>query len=136
MVKLLVIKQLANLSDDQVEYQALNRATPKRLLGVKSSSRIPDSKTFWAYQQTLMNDGAAAVITQAVRRQLAAAGYIARKGQLIDASIVRALRKYFTSADKESLDRGEVPPDWSAAKRAPKDLDARWTKKHGKSYHG
>lgn len=136
MVKLLVIKQLYNLSDDQVEYQALDRVTFQRFLGLKSSSRIPDSKTFWAFQQTLMKAGAAAVITQAVQRQLAAAGYIARNGQLIDASIVRAPIQHFTSADKEILARGEVPPDWSAAKRAQKDLDARWTKKHGKSYHG
>lgn len=136
MVKLLVIKQLYNLSDDQVEYQALDRVTFQRFLGLKSSSRIPDSKTFWAYQQTLMNAGAAAVIAQAVQRQLAGAGFIARNGQLIDASIVRAPVQHFTSADKEILDRGEVPLDWSPAKRAQKDLDARWTKKHGKSYHG
>lgn len=80
MVKLLVIKQLYNLSDDQVEFQALDRVTFQRFLGLKSSSRIPDSKTFWAYQQTLMNVGAAAVITQAVQRHLASAGYIARNG--------------------------------------------------------
>lgn len=136
MVKLLVIKQLYNLSDDQVEFQALDRATFQRFLGLKSSSRIPDAKTLWAYQQTLMNVGAATVITQAVQRQLALAGYIARNGQLIDAAIVRAPVQHFTSADNAALDRGEVPPDWSAAKRAQKDLDARWTKKHGKSYHG
>lgn len=29
-----------------------------------------------------------------------------------------------------------VPSDWSTAKRAQKDVQARWTKKHGKSYYG
>lgn len=136
MVKLLVLKQLYNLSDDQVEYQALDRVTFQRFLGLKSSSRIPDSKTFWAFQQALMNAGAAPVIMAAVQQQLAAAGYLARNGQLIDASIVRAPIQHFTKAEKALLDRGEMPADWSPAKRAQKDLDARWTKKHGKSYHG
>lgn len=29
-----------------------------------------------------------------------------------------------------------MPADWSPAKRRQKDLDATWTKKHGKSHHG
>jgi len=136
MVKLLVLKQLYNLSDDQVEYQALDRVTFQRFLGLKSSSRVPDSKTFWAFQQTLMTAGAAPVIAKAVQLQLGAAGFIARNGQLIDATIVRAPIQHFTKEDKEILALGEIPEDWSRAKRAQKDVDARWTKKHGKSYHG
>jgi len=31
---------------------------------------------------------------------------------------------------------GKTPPDWKAAKRRQKDADARWTKKHGRSYYG
>lgn len=136
MVKLLVLKQLYNLSDDQVEYQALDRVTFQRFLGLKSSSRIPDAKTFWAFQQTAMKAGAAPVIVAAVQQQLAVAGYIARNGQLIDATIVRAPVQHFSRQEKEILGRGEIPEDWSPAKRAQKDLDARWTKKHGKSYFG
>jgi hypothetical protein len=29
-----------------------------------------------------------------------------------------------------------MPADWPPAKRRQKDLDATWTKKHGKSHHG
>lgn len=133
---LLMIKQLYNLSDDQVEYQSLDRATFQRFLDLQSSSRIPDSKTFWAFQQTLLSVGAAPVIAEAVQQQLAVAGYIARNGQLIDASIIRAPIQRFTKAEKAVLDRGEIPAEWSAAKRVQKDLDARCTKQHGKSYFG
>ena len=136
MVKLLVLKQLYNLSDDQLEYQALDRITFQRFLGLKSSSRIPDSKTIWACQQNFMKVGAAPVIAAAVQQQLAAAGYLARNGQLIDATIIHAPVQHFTKEEKVTLDRGEIPADWSRAKRAQKDLDAKWTKKHGKSHHG
>jgi IS5 family transposase len=71
-----------------------------------------------------------------VQEQLARAGYSARCGQLIDATIVRTPVQHFTRAEKETLERGEIPDDWSAAKRAQKDLDAAWTKKHVKSYFG
>lgn len=136
MVKLLVLKQLYNLSDDQLEYQALDRTSFQRFLGLKSSSRVPDAKTFWAFQQTLMKAGAAPVIAQAVHEQLAVAGYVARNGQLIDATIVRVPVQHFTHEERTALDRGEIPEGWSAAKRAQKDTQARWTKKHGKSYFG
>lgn len=136
IVKLLVLKQLYNLSDDQLEYQALDRVTFQRFLGLQSSSRIPDSKTIWAYQQDLMKVGAAPVIAAAVHKQLAVAGYLARNGQLIDATIIHAPVQHFTKDEKATLDRGEIPEDWSRAKRAQKDLDAKWTKKHGKSHHG
>ena len=136
MIKLWVIKQLYNLSDDQVEYQSLDRVTLQRFLGLQSSSRIPDSKTFWVFQQTLLSVGAAPVIAEAVQQQRAVAGYIARNGPWIDARIIRAPIQHFTQAEKAMLDRGEVPAEWSPAKRAQKDLQARWTKKHGKSYFG
>jgi len=32
--------------------------------------------------------------------------------------------------------QGEVPEDCNQAKRSQKDVDARWTVKHGKSYYG
>ena len=38
--------------------------------------------------------------------------------------------------ENEAIGRGDVPPDWSEAKREQKDVDARWTIKHGKSYYG
>jgi len=31
---------------------------------------------------------------------------------------------------------GETPEDWREAKRSQKDVEARWTKKHGKSHYG
>ena len=38
--------------------------------------------------------------------------------------------------ENAQIKAGEVPEDWSEAKRAQKDTEARWTKKHGKSFFG
>jgi IS5 family transposase len=65
-------------------------------------------------------------------------GYIARGGQILDASIVAVPRNHNTRDENAAIKGGEVPEDWKAkpAKRSQKDVDARWTKKHGKSHYG
>ena len=69
---------------------------------------------------------------------LARQGYIARGGQILDASIVPVPRNHNTRDENAAIKKGEVPEDWEnkPAKRSQKDLDARWTKKHGKSHYG
>ena len=69
---------------------------------------------------------------------LAPQGYIARGGQILDASIVPVPRNHNTREENATIKSGEVPEDWAdkPAKRCQKDLDARWTKKHGKSHYG
>ncbi len=67
---------------------------------------------------------------------LAAEGYQARQGQLIDASIVPVPIQRNRREENRQLKNGEVPDDWSGAKRAQKDVDGRWTGKRGKHYFG
>lgn len=38
--------------------------------------------------------------------------------------------------ENRRIKEGEVPEAWSAAKREQKDVEAHWSKKHGKSYYG
>ena len=72
----------------------------------------------------------------AVNRQLVRHGYIARGSQTIDASIVEAPRQSLSKGEKAIVSESAMPADWMPAKRRQKDMDARWTKKHGKSYFG
>lgn len=46
MFKALIVQGLYNLSDDQLEYQIVDRASFKRFLEIKKSDKVPDSKTF------------------------------------------------------------------------------------------
>ena len=45
MIRLLVLQQLYNLSDDALEYQVLDRASFLRFVGLSQSGRVPDAKT-------------------------------------------------------------------------------------------
>lgn len=136
MVKLLLLQQLYNLSDDALEYQVLDRTSFQRFLGLEHSRRVPDAKTIWVWRERLKAQDLMGDISAAVGGQLQRAGFIARGGQIIDASIVNAPIQRNTREENAAIKQGEVPDDWSAAQRAQKDVDARWTKKHGKSFYG
>ena len=66
-------------------------------------------------------------------------GYRAMGGQIIDASIVPVPTQRNSREENAEIKAGEIPAGWaegSANKLAQKDLDARWTKKHGVSHYG
>jgi IS5 family transposase len=65
-------------------------------------------------------------------------GYLAMGGQIIDASIVPVPKQRNSRAENARIKEGETPAGWEEqpAKRAQKDTDARWTKKHGRSHYG
>lgn len=69
---------------------------------------------------------------------LARQGYIVRGGQILDASIVPMPKNHNTRDENKTIKSGDMPEYWEnkPAKRSQKDLDARWTKKHGKSHYG
>jgi IS5 family transposase len=136
MVRLLVLQQLYNLSDDALEYQLLDRSSFLRFAGLTNSARVPDAKTVWVWRERLKQHDLIGDISAAVSGQLQRAGFIARGGQIIDASIVSAPIQRNTREEKAAIGQGQVPPDWNEAKRAQKDVDARWTVKHGKQYYG
>ncbi|MFC7519291.1 IS5 family transposase [Xanthomonas populi] len=136
MVRVLLLQQLYNLSDDALEYQLLDRRSFVRFVGLDGSGKVPDAKTIWVWRERLKDKDVMGDISAAISGQLARAGYIARGGQIIDASIVSAPIQRNTREENAQIKRDEIPSDWSEAKRAQKDVDARWTSKHGTAYYG
>ena len=135
-MRVLVIQQLYNLSDEQMEFQLLDRLSFQRFMGLRQSSQAPDRTTIWTFRERLIKAGAAERIFEAMNRQLDRHGYIARGGQMIDASIVPVPKQTLRRDEKEIVQQDAMPVQWSPSKRRQKDVQARWTKKHGKSYFG
>lgn len=136
MVRLLVLQQLYNLSDEALEFQVLDRSSFQRFLGLSHSGRVPDAKTVWVWRERLKTHDLIGDISQAVGGQLTEAGFIARGGQIIDATFVTAPIQRNRRSESQQVRDGETPSDWSDAKRAQKDVDARWTRKDGKTVYG
>lgn len=132
MIKILVLQQLYNLADDALEYQLLDRRSFLQFLGLTDSSTVPDTKTIWLFLDRLAQAGLGAQLFDEVQQQLRAQGYLARCGQIIDASPVQRNKRKAAEIVKQSI----MPTTWTAHKRAQKDVDAKWTKCHGKNHFG
>lgn len=126
MLRLLVIQHLYRLSDEQLEYQTLDRVTFQRFAGIDRPKDVPDFSTVWRFRERLGEAGARAIFDK-LDHYISSAGFEASGGQIVDASIVQRGRS--RRDPKEST----VPTRQEAAHR---DDDATWTKKHDRSYYG
>lgn len=136
--KALVVQALYNLSDEQMEYQVRDRLSFMRFLELGLEDRVPDATTLWLYREALARAGVVEQLFAEFDAYLRAQGYLAMGGQIIDASIVAAPKQRNSREDNEAIKRGQTPESFTAnpAKLRQKDRDARWTKKHGRSYFG
>jgi IS5 family transposase len=138
MFRMLVLQSLYNLSDEQVEYQVRDRLSFTRFLRLGIEDRIPDGTTLWLFREALGKAGLIEKLFERFGQHLETKGYIARGGQMIDATIVPVPKQRNTREENEEVKAGKTPKAWkqNPAKNRQKDKDARWTKKHGKSFYG
>lgn len=139
LFKALIIQSLYNLSDDQLEYQIVDRASFKRFLGLKKSDKVPDSKTFWLFREDLISKDVIMGLFKIFNETLDRAGIFANEGKIVDASFVEVPRQRNTREENKHIkETGTAPKEWKEKpnKLSQKDIDARWTKKNNTSFYG
>jgi len=136
--KMVILASLYNLSDEQLEYQVRDRLSFMRFLGLGLEDPVPDATTIWLFREELAKAGVIEELFDTFTHQLDARGFIARGGQMVDATIVSVPKQRNTRDENKDVKAGNTPDGWEQkpAKNQQKDKDARWTKKHGKSYFG
>ena len=72
--------------------------------------------------------------------QLATQGYMARAGQMIDATFIEVPRQRNGRDENATIKAGETPAEWLEDAAKPmlrqKDVEARWTKKNDEKHYG
>lgn len=142
MFKILVLQQLNNLSDQRIEYQIRDRLSFMRFLDLELEDRVPDEKTVWLFRERLKDLKLTDVLFARFHEQLAARGYVARAGQMIDATFIEVPRQRNTREENAKIKADETPKDWeedtpkAKSKLRQKDVDARWTKKNKEAHYG
>jgi hypothetical protein len=106
MFRMLVLQSLYNLSDEQVEYQASDRMSFMRFLRLGIEDRVPDGTTLWLFRATLGKAGLIERLFKRFSRHLEAKGYIARGGQMVDATIVPVLKQRNRREENEAVKAG------------------------------
>lgn len=138
MVRVMVLKHLYNLSDEQMEYQLRDRLSFLRFAGLGLGDAVPDSRTIWLYADQLAKANGALELFEAFHRQLAERGLLVKEGMMVDATFVEVPRQRNCREDNAKIKQGETPEGWlkQPRKLAQKDMDARWTKKNSQSFYG
>ena len=136
MFKILILQSLYNQSDEETERFLLRDLIARRFVGLCGCEFGPDFTTIWRFKEALTRAGVLDALHDAFSNQLDELGFQASKGQIVDASIVPALKQRNSREENEAIRAGNPPLDWSEAKRRQKDVDARWTKKNEQSHFG
>ena len=138
MFKILVLQRFFNLSDDQTEFQIMDRISFQRFIGISLGDCVPDTKTIWLFRNTLTQHETIDELFTQFNDKLAAKGLITHTGTIIDATFVDAPRQRNSREENKQIKGGEVPEEWfeEPHKLAQKDTNARWAKKNSETHYG
>jgi len=136
MFKIMILQSLYNLSDDQIEFQVRDRLSFMRFLGLSLSDIVPDAKTIWLFREQLTEAKLIKKLFNQFEDFLRENGFSAKKGQIVDASIIAAPKQRNSREENKDIKAGNTPQDWSENKKRQKDTDARWTTKGGQTHYG
>ena len=138
MFKIILLQRLYNLSDEQMEYQLVDRLSFKRFTGLEFSHRVPDCNSIWNFKQGLAKDNHEKKLFDLFYRVVEEKNLIVNQGKMVDASFHETPRQRNTREENKEIKEGKTPEQWKENKHklSHKDVDARWTKKNNDTYYG
>ena len=109
----------------------------EHFLDLTLDSRVPDAKTIWLFRSKLEAHKLTRKQFDKFNAFLAESGFVARKGQIVDATIVKVPIQLNPRDENKAIKEGNPPAEnRSEAKKRQKDTDTRWVQKNGKNYYG
>ena len=138
MFKTLLLKRFYNLSDEQCEYQIIDRQSFKEFLELSSGDKVPDARTIWLFQEHLIQKNLEEKLFNQFHHYLEDSGLFVHEGKVVDASLVEVPRQRNKKEENEKIKSGDGAELWNdkPAKKRQKDIDARWTEKGGQKFYG
>lgn len=139
MFKCLILQSLYNLSDEELEYQILDRLSFMEFLGMDITSDVPDHNTIWRFRELLKTQNLTKRLFELFDIYISRHGFILRKGLITDATFVDASKPDNTSEESAAIKENKTPESFepkSVQERSHKDVDARWAKKGGETHYG
>jgi len=138
MFKILILQSLYNLSDEKMEFQIKDRFSFMAFLELQLNDDVPDEKTIWLFRDELTKADLVKLLFDQFEKILSTNGFTAKKGQIVDATIVSAPKQRNNHDENKQIKEGNPPEEWESKpnKKRQKDVDARWTKKRNINYFG
>ena len=123
MVKIMVLQQWYDASDEAIEEALWDRVSFKRFVGLGIEGDVPDHSTISRFRKEVSERGLGLRLFKELARQLDQRGLFVKQGTLLDATIVEAQAHRPSSSGQRGT-------------RSAVDPDATWTQKGGQSYFG
>lgn len=110
--KVLVLQRLYGLSDEQTEYQIVDRLSFRSFLGIHTFSDTPDARTLWKYRDILATRKTFDILFEDFNKVLESKGLIVNEGKIIDASFVEVPKQRNTREENQKIKDGEGDGLW------------------------
>jgi IS5 family transposase len=138
MFKILVLKSMYNLSDDNTELLIRDRLSFQDFLGLDRGDTIPDAKTIWLFAEQLKNLELECLLFDRFNELLDASGFAVKSGLIVDGTFVEVPRPRDSRAENAQIKKGEIPETLSSNPHvlSQKDCDAEWAKKGEETHCG
>jgi IS5 family transposase len=108
-----------------------------RFLNLSLCDVVPDAKTIWLFREKLSKNNGIKKLFGKLEQMLKDYGFVARSGQIVDASIIETpKRRNISKKDKELIKNNKRPRHWSKNKKRQTDVNARWTFRGDIPYFG
>jgi transposase, IS5 family len=120
MFKILLLQQWHTLSDPAAEEAVRDRLSFRRFCGLPLDRETPDHSSIWRFRQAIDGLGLSEALLAEANRQLDARGLMVKTGTLVDATLIAA----------------SVRRPYQGGGVNPRDPDARFAIKRGKTYFG
>ena len=102
MFRVLLLQGWHGLSDPEMEAALDDRFSFRRFAGLSLEDEVPDHSTIWRFRERLAERGLDQALFAEIERQLDRAGFVIKRGTLIDASLVKS------AARRPKMDEGKL----------------------------
>jgi transposase len=109
MFKVLVIKTMYNLSDDQTELQIRDRISFRDFLGLTFADIVPDAKTILLFAEQLKKLELEQPLFDRFSEELDKQGFHVKSGLIVDGTFVEVPRQRNTRDENKQIKNAEVP---------------------------
>ncbi len=112
MFKVLVLQRMYNLSDEQTEYQIIDRMSFRNFLGLASGDKVPDARTIWAFKEQLVKKNIFDLLFSDFDKFLRERNLILNQGVIIDGSFVEVPRQRNSREENKAIKAGHGNELW------------------------
>jgi transposase len=109
MFKILILKTVYNLSDDQVELQIRDRLSFRAFSGLSFSDTVPDSKTIWLFGEQLTKSGLGKLLFDRFYSELENYDVTIKGGIAVDRTFVDVPKQHFHQGEYTQIKKGKKP---------------------------